>query len=379
MTLRGAIQKGSTTMKLTRSTSVLEYKLVSSFENVRKKLLQPKFADRLEKPLAYWALSGDRRLPLAFMGRTLRDLLDTPFEELYATPGIGQKKIHSLIDLLNRATKDQPLGAVAVEAEPTDRNGAASEQAAQAGSTDPGIVSEALWERWRASVREFDLGRETLGRFALSLQNLPRVIWQTPLDTYLSLSLDEIRSLKTHGEKRVRAVLEVFGSLHAILARAGRQEHLALKIMPQFARKLELWVESVLNRDSLPTPEELMTSFVEPLVAQSHLDAGEQIAKLVENRLGLRGANSSVRQAARRMGLTRARVYQLLNEVGAVMDVRWPEGRPLVYRMRDKVITATGGRAEYATFLSTVELFFPRPGRAEELAQLEEGDFDQDE
>jgi len=61
------------------------------------------------------------------------------------------------------------------------------------------------------------------------------------------------------------------------------------------------------------------------------------------------------------------------------MDVRWPEGRQLIYRVRDKVITATGGRSEYATFLSTVELFFPRPGRAEELAQMEDGDFPADE
>jgi hypothetical protein len=358
-------------MKLTRSTSVLEYKLVSSFENVRKKLLLPKFAERLEKPLAYWALPGDRRLPLAFMGRTLRDLLDTPFEELYATPGIGQKKIHSLVELLSRASKDQPLGALAPEAEATESATPVQTAVAFGEPLDPGIVSEALWEQWRASVRDFGMGRETLGRFALSLENLPRVIWQTPLDTYVGLTLDEIRSLKTHGEKRVRAVIEVFGSLHAILARAGKQKHLAIKIMPQFARDLEYWIEGVLNRDSLPTPDEMLTSFVEPLMAQARIDAGEQISKLVESRLGLKGANSSVRQAARKMSLTRARVYQLLNEVAAVMDVRWPEGRPLVHRLRDKLLYATGGRAEYATFLSTVELFFPRGNRGEESNVLE--------
>ena len=75
---------------------------------------------------------------------------------------------------------------------------------------------------------------------------------------------------------------------------------------------------------------------------------------------------------ARKVGLTRARVYQLLNEVGAVMDVRWPEGRPLVHRLRDKLIYATGGRSEYATFLATVELFFPRAGRGEESSSLED-------
>lgn len=358
-------------MKLTRSTSVMEYKLVSSFESVRKKLLQPKFADRLEKPLAYWALPGDRRLPLAFMGRTLRDLLDTPFEELYATPGIGQKKIHSLVELLNRASKEQPLGALPSEPEAVETPSRVHTAAASGEPMDPGIVSEALWEQWRATVRDFGMGRDTLGRFAVSLENLPRVIWQTPLDTYVGLTLDEIRSLKTHGEKRVRAVIEVFGSLHAILARAGKQRHLAIKVMPKFARELENWIEGVLHRDSLPTPDEIQKSFVEPLLAQARIDAGEQIARLVENRLGLKGANASVRQAARKMGLTRARVYQLLNEVAAVMDVRWPEGRTLAHRLRDKLLFATGGRAEYGTFLATVELFFPRANRHEEGSAYE--------
>ena len=36
---------------------------------------------------------------------------------------------------------------------------------------------------------------------------------------------------------------------------------------------------------------------------------------------------TSVRQAARTMGLTRARVYQLLNEINDIMMVRWPNGR----------------------------------------------------
>src|ERR1700709_720363 len=88
--------------------SVEDVKLVNSFQSVRKQLLDDRFADRMEKPLAYWALPNDRRLPLAFLGRTLKDLLSTPFEDLTATPGIGQKKISSLVKLLARATKDQP-------------------------------------------------------------------------------------------------------------------------------------------------------------------------------------------------------------------------------------------------------------------------------
>ena len=93
---------------MTKIASAEDYKIVSSFQSLRKTLMEDKFADRLEKPLAYWALPNDRRLPLAFLGRTIKDLLETPFEELSATPGIGQKKISSLVKLLSRATKDQP-------------------------------------------------------------------------------------------------------------------------------------------------------------------------------------------------------------------------------------------------------------------------------
>ena len=42
-------------MKMNRSSVVLEYRLVSSFEEVRAKLLSEEWADRLDKPLAFWA------------------------------------------------------------------------------------------------------------------------------------------------------------------------------------------------------------------------------------------------------------------------------------------------------------------------------------
>src|SRR5215472_628317 len=95
-------------MRMAKASTAEEFQLITSFEAVRKTLLADRFADRLEKPLAYWALPNDRRLPLAFLGRTIKDLLATPFEELSATPGIGQKKISPLVKLLSRATKDHP-------------------------------------------------------------------------------------------------------------------------------------------------------------------------------------------------------------------------------------------------------------------------------
>ena len=102
---------------MAKSTSVDDVQLEASFQSVRKTLLEKGRTDRLAKPLGYWVLPNDRRLPLAFLNRTLNDLLSTPYQELTSTPGIGQKKISSLVKLLLRATVDE-LDAVALRVLP---------------------------------------------------------------------------------------------------------------------------------------------------------------------------------------------------------------------------------------------------------------------
>ena len=266
-------------------------------------------------------------------------LLATPFDELYATAGIGQKKIRSLVELLQRAVRPHPPGGAAHDA-PTSSD---VSSAATNGGIDPSLVSEALWVEWRASVQTHDLGKETMGRCARSLQDLPRVIWNTPLDAYTGLSLQAIRSLKTHGEKRVRAVLEVFGSMHAIVGRMNTPAHLAVRIMPQFVAQVEERIHALCRQTTPVTVEQIRRHFVDPLMAQVRIDLGDQIARLAESRLALDGSGATVRQVARRLNLTRARVYQLLNDVGAIMLVRWPEapglGAPTARAAREPTAT----------------------------------------
>ena len=132
--------------------SAEDYKLVSSFETVRETLLQDRYSDRLSKPLAYWALPNDRRLPLAFLNRSIGELVNTPFEELSATPGIGQKKISSLVKLLMRATRDQPPAVPFGLSDLADEGGL--ELSNVSGTPfDAFMVSEALWSEWTRTVR----------------------------------------------------------------------------------------------------------------------------------------------------------------------------------------------------------------------------------
>ncbi len=334
------------------------FEFVSSFENLKETLLADKFSDRLDKTLGYWALPNDRRLPLAFLDRTIKDLLGTSFEELSATPGIGQKKIESLIQLLNRATDDNPpLVPLSGESKPERKIKAVRDDRPLA--FDPAIVSEALWTEWQETVRQHGVGTQKLGRLAPTLQALPTVIWHTPLEFYVNRRVAEIRQLKTHGEKRVRAILEVFFILHEMFANGAECDHLSNDLIPKFIFPIENWVRSVLDRHDAPASKEVLERLAKPLVRQIEIDAGPGIANLAKGRLGLGSPVLSVRQQAKEMKVTRARVYQLLEECGAVMQVRWPEGRDLLSRLLIKSAAAVDTVDDVALLHQTVELFFP--------------------
>jgi len=351
-------------MKLSKTASIEQLQMISRFESLRKILTTDEYAEHLEKPLAYWALPSDRRLPLAFLGRTLDDLLGTPFVELAQTPGIGQKKIVSFVKLLARAANTDPselpieIAALPEEQDVAHSNGNSDRN----GDFNPANLSEVTWSQWQAAVIRHGLENEPLGRFAPSLRNMTRVIWNTPLGAYTGCTLREIRVRKTHGEKRVLAVIEVFHSVQQLIGKMGTQEHLVVRLVPRLIDKVENWIGRALQTAGMPGKKEIFKDFVVPLLEQVRIDATRQIAGLAENRLGITGPITSVRQVARTMGLTRARVYQLLNEINDIMMVRWPDGRHQVYELREKFQTEVAqakSPPDLQQFYAAVELFYP--------------------
>jgi hypothetical protein len=353
-------------MKSSRASSVEELQVVSRFETLRRILLSSQYADHLDKPLAYWALPTDRRLPLALLGRTLDDLLHTPFSELSATPGIGQKKIRSFVKLLSRAANTEP-SQLPVDPDLLPNDGKLPSPAANSSNGfNLSTVSEVVWAQWRSTVVKRGLSGEALGRFAPSLKSMSRVIWNTPLGAYADLTLAEIRRMKTHGKKRVGAILEAFHSVHVLVANMGRQEHLVVRIAPRRIDAVEAWIGRALQTPGVPGRDEVFERFVSPLLEQIRVDATRQIVKLAEYRLGIDGPMTSVRQAARTMGLTRARVYQLLNEVNDIISVRWPMGRHQVYELRGRFRAEADGTEDAVDlnqFYAAVELFYPKSRR----------------
>lgn len=339
----------------------MRFELAARFEKIRNLLLTDRYAPQLNHPLVDWALPADRRLPRALLHRSLGDLLRTPYDSLAAVPGIGHKKMLSLLKLLDRAlhTEDlqkERLEDVAPQIAPIASN---TPVAPTTHIGDPSNISEVTWATWRSTVIAHRLGHEPLGCFAASLHELPRVIWSVPLETYAGLTLGEIRKLKTHGEKRVRCVVTIFGQLHSTLDGKPADGKIAVRLTPERIERLELRMQELLAMKSLPSVEVLRKEVIEPIVQQIEVDAGTQTATMLRGRLGFDGPALSVRKAAMRMRLTRARIYQLLEDASTVVDVRWPRGKGMMRELMDR-ISADNTDSTEARFLRTVaETFFP--------------------
>lgn len=349
---------------MSRFTFSSSGELRRSFTSIRETLLEGQYQDQLTKPLAYWALPNDRRLPLAFLNRSIGDLINTPFEELTATPGVGAKKISSLVKLLKRATKDEPptLPLDVVTTAETSDGETKNIRFDGPQPFDASMVSEALWSKWTSLIRELNLGDEKLGRVAASLAALPTVIWSKSLNEYQDLSLAQIRGLRTHGEKRVRCVMEVVHRVYTVAQqyRSEGDEAIRRNLGSQTILKITHWLSNEIRSEDLTTQEGVRENLAQPILDQIQVDCGDTVYRIARQRIGLDNEPMSVRDQAQTMGVTRARIYQLLDDCHKVLDVRWPEGKNLLDRMTAKYGSYIGTKPiDASLFLAVRQLCFP--------------------
>lgn len=309
---------------MSRSTVIDDVATFNRFHALCESLRGPDFASRRDKPLVYWALPTDRRLPQAFLPRTVGELIETRYDALATTSGVGKKKMTALVELLQRVINHEP--EVALESVPTPL-GSAEDLALVPREFSPDSVSELVWAQWRELVRCSGMSHEPLGRLCESLQQLPTVIWRTPLSFYLDKSLGDIRRLKTHGEKRISSVLRVFHAVSSVMACNHTASGLAVRLAPAAIVRVEHWLACAMAAETMPTHPEIVAQLAQPLLEQLKLDSGATVFALARGRLGIEADGVPVRSQARKLGVTRARVYQLLEECNLVMSIRWPDGR----------------------------------------------------
>jgi hypothetical protein len=182
------------------------------------------------------------------------------------------------------------------------------------------------------------------------------VIWRATLASYAAMTLDEIRRLKTHGEKRVQAITAIFGKLYAVLIEKGTAG--LIDVTPRTVDAVDAWAAGVVAGKKQLGLDELRSQFVMPLVEQIRIDAGDATAELVLGRVGWEGPKLSVRRAAMKLRLTRARIYQLLEDAETVVAVRWPRGLARMPELLSKTAEFGQTSDEHTLLKAAAETFF---------------------
>jgi hypothetical protein len=343
-------------MPSARQRTLDDLRLRSEYDRIAGSIVRCESAAIKEKPLSFWAMPRDRRLPLVFLPRPLGQLARLTFDELASTAGVGPKKLEALVRLMERALVRGLEGGSAAE------NGAVTSAEESFGSNhfDAMSVSELQWTQWRDSARRHQLGHEFLGRLAGSLQDLPSVLWRVPLSTYFEASLTDIRQLRTYGEKRVRVVLQIFHDIDRAFGRAEIASHLDMEMGPKRMRGVGRYLEDIERQGVQPTEQELRERVAMPIVEQLRIDLGDVVHSLISERFGITGPAQSVRSQASRLGLTRARIYQLLESCARAMEVRWPEGRRLLETLLESRQLDRRREGDLALLVGFRDLCFPR-------------------
>ena len=350
-------------MKMNRARSVEDYQLVASFNELCAQLSTPECAARRERPLSYWALANDRRLPFALLDRSIAEIVGMSFAEIAATPGVGEKKIGTLLRLLGRAARDAgaaplELSGPVEEAAPGGRSRRRRPNG-EANGFHPGDVSESVWTRWKERIFAHGLQDERLGRLAPSLAVLPTMLWDVPLAYYLNMTAAEVQGLKSHGPKRVRAVFETVDRVCRLLVDDATVAGLSARPRPAFIDLPERCLLTVLATSQPPKPVDAAAQVAQPLADQLRADLGDSVGDLVEDRIGLHGEPTPVKEYAERLSVTRARVYQLFDDCAAAMAVRWPEGRGHFAAVRSVLADPVHRGRSRDLLLATAGLAFP--------------------
>ncbi len=347
-------------------SSSQQMQLAARFEELRHTLSQPERSGLWDKRLGFWATAADRNLPLPVITKTLREIVSTEFREIAATPGIGQKKLGGLLMLLERAAATNPAMLPQLEAAVELEH----EGQKKIADFDLSQINEVVWSEWRETVRRHRLENLPLGRLVSSLRSVPRVMWEVPLGEFAGQTLNQLFARRAFGEKRLRAVWEVFRTIHQTLH--GVESDAAVGFILAIRRVIDIqnWILETWQSGEIPSPERLRERFILPIFEQLRQDCVPQAVDLAEQRIGVHDQPRSVQRLAREFHLTRARIYQLFDDQVSALRVRWPTGRgfaQLLYGFIDYESRRRMMPYDLTQLGVMLEVLFARPGVRREI------------
>lgn len=276
----------------------------------------------LHKPLAAFLDRDDSHIPRKLTEDSVQNLVNCDFDRLCHTPYFGATKLDRFLTVLERIA-----GRTS-----TSRPGPADDSRPAVPTTSPDVSTSPLsWNDCCDIINRASIDHRPLGRFAASLDDLPRNLWSMQLHELTSRSLSEVEQLPGLGPARLTVITEIVKSVAAAIRGFPNCPHLRPGgICATHIHQAEVWVERVVQERCVPTAAELRSSFLGPLFQQLAIDLGDDLASLVRRRIGVDRSPETLDAIAADRGLTRERIRQLTGRASDVLAIRWPEGKHLL-------------------------------------------------
>lgn len=294
----------------------------------------------LDVPLWHWLQSDHLYVPVAWLDRTLREVLQLRLVEIASTQGIGDKKLEKLVLAVDRAriaiTQDVSAGL-------GDTNRSTGDHASESMEFPYRVACDAhfvgakharlrdLDERgWRCVaqvIRHHGLEDFMLGRFAPSLRELDRALWDAKIATFTRRPLSELERLQGCGPLRLQQSICQVLSLAFVLNALPTRHDMRLSLLVGPVAEANRWLAHLLSpeRQELPEMQSIREGFLRPLLMQVENDGDARLGKVTRRRIGDGVQSITLREIGTEFGVTPDRIRTLLKQAAFILYVRWHE------------------------------------------------------
>ena len=339
----------------------------------------------LDWPLRRWRRIGDWNLPTWMLNQNLRTILQTPFSKIAQIRWIGPVRLEQLVVLLDRARS--ALNTDRADGFGKVHEGTLSEQSDTV-NDEPGFLSQAArevyflgvantpwWELndrdWSSIVqlvRYHDLERFPLGRFASSLRDLHRSLWQERISNFSHRSFSQLFEMKGYCHVKLTQSVGLIYNLAYLLSRLPADSDIQTAVFPTTITEANRWLTQWQfgEAEKLPDVPSILEYFVKPLLIQVERDISGRVSAIAKRRIGDGGEPETYREISKDFGVTPNRIRTLIPPAVLVFDVRWPEGRDLLQRVCEQLSVQKKTNVQQQLLLRISQMFFEsRKAKAE--------------
>lgn len=295
----------------------------------------------LDRPVWHWLQADHLHVPVAWLDRTVRELLEFRLGEIASTPGIGAKKLEKLVLAVDRARnaieRDVPAGLCHTDRSTGDKDNESmtfpyrvARDAYFLGveHTPLGDLDERDWRCVAQLVRHHGIEDLMLGRFAPSLRQLDRALWDARIANFTRRPLSELQRLQGCGPVRLQQSICQILSLAFLLNALPVRHDMRISLLAGPIAEANQWLAQLLppGRENLPEKRSIREDFLRPLLMQIEKDGNARLGEVASRRIGDGVQPATLREIATDCGVTPDRIRTLLQQAAFVLYVRWHEG-----------------------------------------------------